>query len=212
MAAETEASTILWTSAAVSCPWAASRTDLAIDASNSPLVGTLWVAPVTAASTILAISAELTPSGTELVTACSTSGLITSVSSLGAGMAEIAASTTFLTSAAVICSPAWALMAASRSALETPGPDATAACTICWISLGSVAAGTEADTASLTIAAISDAGTGVGAVSAAPQPRATPRSTESSQMGATLRPFRDNIISLLEIRRIRPFPGRILPF
>ena len=106
MAAETDASTILWTSAAVSCPWAASWTDLAIEASNSPLVGTFWVAPVTAASTILAISAELTPSGTDRATACSTSGLISSVSSLGAGMAAIAASTTLFTSAAFICSPA----------------------------------------------------------------------------------------------------------
>ena len=149
---------------------------------------------MTAASTILAISAELTPSGTELDTACSTSGLITSVSSLGAGMAEIAASTTFLTSAAVICSPAWALMAASRSALETPGPDATAACTICWISLGSVAAGTEAETASLTIAAISDAGTGVGAVSAAPQARVTPRSTIRNVIRGSIRPFRDKFM------------------
>ena len=148
-----DASTMSWTSDAVSCADSASLTASSMDLPSSSLVGSPVVEALTASSTCLAISPALTPSGAEPATASWTSPRMTETSISRAGRASSSASTILRTSAAVSC-PAladWteALTAASTSARVTPGraEAATAASTISWISWALALSDAESATA-----------------------------------------------------------------
>jgi hypothetical protein len=195
----TEASTIFCTVSAVNWPPICSVIADSMDFSRSPLVGTSAVAPVTAASTSLAIWSALTPSGTEDATACSTRGLTAAASTLGAGMAAMAASTTVFTSAAVIWSPIWSLICAEiicwiSAALAPVSIPIIAESIIFWISpaLAPVSVGMAPFTAAPTISAIDSADTAVGcdAGAGSSEPQAMAPATRTTKSAVQSTPFR----------------------